>query len=278
MPPTSGHPDTAHNQEVPIKKKKGWPKGKSRKPLHWKKRGPGRPPGSGPNQRLAAEARSGAPQPPKIKMKPGRKPRSWYLQRAKEEEEAERQETQLGRLPQTPYRPGPDTSRTRHKDSDEEDFLPKPVEQKVPKRRGRPPKNPALRQPPPPPPPKPAPVSEPEDDDDDEEDEEEETQRSWEEEKPSRPPSRPMLSPSSTSCAPGPRAPQPRPQEREEEEEDEDEEEREDEEECSSRRPAAMTGSGSRRSEDHDADDEGDGHLEDKSSSSNNNNNNISSS
>ncbi|KAJ3604414.1 hypothetical protein NHX12_029155 [Muraenolepis orangiensis] len=287
--PPSAHPENlAHNQEVPVKKKKGWPKGKSRKPLHWKKRGPGRPPGSGPNQRLAAEARAGAPQPPKIKMKPGRKPRSWYLQRA--QEEAERQERQLGRLQQTPYRPGSDTGRTRQKDSDEEDdFLPKPVEQKVPKRRGRPPKNPALRQPPPPPPPKPAPVSEPEeeeDDDEDEEEEEEETtttktttlQRSWEEEKPSRPPTHPMLSPSSTSTsgAPGPRAPQPRAQDREEEEEEdeeeeeEEEEEREDEEDCSSRRPAAMTGSGSRRSEDHDADDEGDGHLEDKSSSGSN--------
>ena len=176
--PASGHPETLpHDPEVPIKKKKGWPKGKSRKPLHWKKRGPGRPPGSGPNQRLAAEARAGAPQPPKIKMKPGRKPRSWYLQRA--QEEAERQ---LGRLQPVPYRPGPGTAapvgRPRQRDSDEDDdFLPQPVEQKIPKRRGRPPKNPALRQqppPPPPPPPKPAPVSEPEEDDDDEDDEDDE--------------------------------------------------------------------------------------------------------
>ena len=33
-------PDTS----TPMKKKKGWPKGKSRKPVHWKKR-PGRKPG-----------------------------------------------------------------------------------------------------------------------------------------------------------------------------------------------------------------------------------------
>uniref|UniRef100_A0A3B4G9Y6 Histone acetyltransferase n=1 Tax=Pundamilia nyererei TaxID=303518 RepID=A0A3B4G9Y6_9CICH len=73
------------NPEVPVKKKKGWPKGKSRKPQHWKKRG--KPPGTGPNQRAAADgqAQSGNPQQPKIKMKPGRKPRSWYLQRAQEE-------------------------------------------------------------------------------------------------------------------------------------------------------------------------------------------------
>uniref|UniRef100_A0A3P9AVL0 Histone acetyltransferase n=1 Tax=Maylandia zebra TaxID=106582 RepID=A0A3P9AVL0_9CICH len=76
---------TDSEEDVPVKKKKGWPKGKSRKPQHWKKRG--KPPGTGPNQRAAADgqAQSGNPQQPKIKMKPGRKPRSWYLQRAQEE-------------------------------------------------------------------------------------------------------------------------------------------------------------------------------------------------
>uniref|UniRef100_A0AAQ5XVE4 Histone acetyltransferase n=1 Tax=Amphiprion ocellaris TaxID=80972 RepID=A0AAQ5XVE4_AMPOC len=193
----------ATNPEVPVKKKKGWPKGKSRKPLHWKKRGPGKPPS-------------------------------------------------------------------------EDDYLPKPVEQKVPKRRGRPPKNRALHQPPQPAP-KPPPTSEPEEEEED--DEEEETERTWEEDKPSRPPSRPLLSPSSSSSTSGPRAPQSRPQDTDmgDREEDDDDEERE-EEECGSmgsgggsinRRPAATPGSGSRRSEDHDADDEGDGHLEDKSNSNN---------
>ncbi len=64
----------------------------------------------------------------------------------------------------------------KQKDSDDEDdYLPKPVEQKVPRRRGRPPKNRTLLQPPQPAP-KPPPTSEPEE----EEDEEEETERTWE--------------------------------------------------------------------------------------------------
>uniref|UniRef100_A0A671YE64 Histone acetyltransferase n=1 Tax=Sparus aurata TaxID=8175 RepID=A0A671YE64_SPAAU len=270
------------NPEVPVKKKKGWPKGKSRKPLHWKKRGPGKPPG--PNQ-PDSQAQGGDPPPPKIKMKPGRKPRSWYLQRAQEEAEKQEQERQRlleqqldkdPQLLQTDDRKRVSRANTdnKQKDSDEEDdYLPKPVEQKVPKRRGRPPKNRAIR-PPPQPAPKPPPTSEPEE----EEDEEEETQRAWEEEKPSRPPSRPLLSPSSSSSTPGPRAPQSRPQDTDmgDREEDDEDEERE-EEECGSmgsgsinRRAAVTPGSGSRRSEDHDADDEGDGHLENKSNSSNN--------
>uniref|UniRef100_A0A8B9J368 Histone acetyltransferase n=1 Tax=Amazona collaria TaxID=241587 RepID=A0A8B9J368_9PSIT len=42
---SSLEPDTS----TPMKKKKGWPKGKSRKPVHWKKR-PGRKPGFKPNR------------------------------------------------------------------------------------------------------------------------------------------------------------------------------------------------------------------------------------
>uniref|UniRef100_A0A7N6AZH6 Histone acetyltransferase n=1 Tax=Anabas testudineus TaxID=64144 RepID=A0A7N6AZH6_ANATE len=249
------------NPEVPVKKKKGWPKGKSRKPLHWKKRGPGKPPGSGLDQGTAADSKalSGDPPPTKIKMKPGRKPRSWYLQRAQEEAERQQQERQRmlqqqldkgSQLHQADDHNSNRVCRTntdrdnKQKDSDEEDdYLPKPVEQKVPKRRGRPPKNRALY-------------------------------------KPSRPPSRPLLSPSSSSSTSGPRAPQSRPQDTDmgDREEDDDDEERE-EEECGSmgsgggsmnRRTAVTPGSGSRRSDDHDADDEGDGHLEDKSNSSSN--------
>ncbi|XP_035766511.1 histone acetyltransferase KAT6A [Neolamprologus brichardi] len=276
------------NPEVPVKKKKGWPKGKSRKPQHWKKRG--KPPGTGPNQRAAADgqAQSGNPQQPKIKMKPGRKPRSWYLQRAQEEADRQEQERQrlleqqqmdkVPQLLQTDDRNSKQVCRTntdrdvKQKDSDEEDdYLPKPVEQKMPRKRGRPPKN---RQPPQPTP-KPPPTSDPEEE---EEDDEEDIERAWEEDKPSRPPSRPLLSPSSSSSTSGPRAPQSRPQDTDmgDREEDDDDEERE-EEECGStgssggsvnRRAAVTPGSGSRRSDDHDADDEGDGHLEDKSSSS----------
>ncbi|KAM4576409.1 histone acetyltransferase KAT6A isoform 2-T2 [Odontesthes bonariensis] len=294
LKPVAGLPATPSEMplatpEVPVKKKKGWPKGKSRKPLHWKKRGPGKPPGGGPNQQATvdSQAQSRDPQPPKIKMKPGRKPRSWYLQRA--QEEAERQEKERQRLLEQQLDKDPqllqgDEHTTRRacrenkqKDSDEEDdYFPKPVEQKVPKRRGRPPKNRNLHQPPQPAP-KPPPTSEP--DEEEEDDEEEDTERAWEEDKPSRPPSRPLLSPSSSSNS-GPRAPQSRPQDvdmGEREEDDDDDDEEKDEEDCGSmgsgggsinRRAAATAGSGSRRSEDHDADDEGDGHLEDKSNSS----------
>ncbi|KAM9743026.1 histone acetyltransferase KAT6A isoform 2-T2 [Menidia menidia] len=262
----------AATPDAPVKKKKGWPKGKSRKPLHWKKRGPGKPPGGGPNQQAGADGQSRDPQPPKIKMKPGRKPRSWYLQRAQEEAERQRllqpdKEPQL--LPAGEHNAKAASRDPKPKDSDEEDdYFTKPVEQKVPKRRGRPPKNRALLQPPQPAP-KPPPTSEPEEEDEEDE-EEEDAERAWEEDKPSRPPSRPLLSPSSSSSHSGARAPPPRPQDVDvgDREEDEDDDERE-EEECggggAGRRAAAAAASGNRRSEEHDADDEGDGHLEDKS-------------
>lgn len=221
-------------------------------------------------------------------MKPGRKPRSWYLQRAQEEtdrQEKERQillEQQLHKVPQLletditkrVCRTNTDRDNTQ-KDSDEEDdYFPKPVEQKVPKRRGRPPKNRSLHQPPQPIP-KPPAASEP--DEEEEDDEEEDPERAWEEDKPSRPPSRPLMSPSSSSSNSGSRALKTRPKDIDmgDQEEDDDDEERE-EEDCGgvgggsgsiNRRTAVAPGSGSRRSEDHDADDEGDGHLEDKSNS-----------
>ncbi|KAK1154463.1 hypothetical protein AOXY_G28820 [Acipenser oxyrinchus oxyrinchus] len=70
------------------KKKKGWPKGKSRKPLHWKRK-PGWQPG-------AAEEEDRSPKteatPARPKMKPGRKPRSYYLQREAEARAAEQRE------------------------------------------------------------------------------------------------------------------------------------------------------------------------------------------
>ena len=82
LPAAPGDPPKT-DPDTPVKKKKGWPKGKSRKPMHWKQR-PGPNPGSGAGQGAGDRslAQSGEPQPAKIKMKPGRKPRSWYLQRA----------------------------------------------------------------------------------------------------------------------------------------------------------------------------------------------------
>ncbi|XP_042579438.1 histone acetyltransferase KAT6A-like [Cyprinus carpio] len=246
---------TAEMPEVPVKRKKGWPKGKSRKPLHWKKR-PGRKPGSGAGQTddtSLADPSSEDPPPPKIKMKPGRKPRSYYLQRA--QEEAARQEFEGSRLDQeqldnstledkTCNRTARALSPEKQKDSEEEDdFLQDFREPSKPKRRGRPPKNGNL----PPPVPKPPPVSEPE-----EEDEEED--QPWSVEKISRPPSRTMSQSSST------RVSQPSA--------DAEEDEERDDEDCDNgvnRRTAATPGSGSRRSDDHDADDEGDGRLEEKS-------------
>uniref|UniRef100_A0A8C2DMS1 Histone acetyltransferase n=1 Tax=Cyprinus carpio TaxID=7962 RepID=A0A8C2DMS1_CYPCA len=246
---------TAEMPEVPVKRKKGWPKGKSRKPLHWKKR-PGRKPGSGAGQTddtSLADPSSEDPPPPKIKMKPGRKPRSYYLQRA--HEEAARQEFEGSRLDQeqldnstledkTCNRTARALSPEKQKDSEEEDdFLQDFREPSKPKRRGRPPKNGNL----PPPVPKPPPVSEPE-----EEDEEED--QPWSVEKISRPPSRTMSQSSST------RVSQPSA--------DAEEDEERDDEDCDNgvnRRTAATPGSGSRRSDDHDADDEGDGRLEEKS-------------
>ncbi|MED6282732.1 hypothetical protein CHARACLAT_001417 [Characodon lateralis] len=266
------------NPDVPIKKKKGWPKGKSRKPQHWTKHGPGKS-GSGPNQD-DSQVQSGDSHTPKIKMKPGRKPRSWYLQR----EEAEKQEKERQRLHKDTellYREDHTTTSlrinetTKQKDFDEDDdYFPKPAEQKVPKRRGRPPKNRSLHQPP-----QPAPKLPPtsEQDDEDEEDEEEDIETAWVEDKPIRPPSRPLLLLSSSSSASGPRAQHSQPQDAEmgDGEDDEDNEDGEEEESGSlgsggssvTRRAAVTPGSGSRRSEEHDADDEGDGHLEDKSNS-----------
>ncbi|XP_053725963.1 histone acetyltransferase KAT6A [Synchiropus splendidus] len=274
----------AEKPEVPVKRKKGWPKGKSRKPLHWKKRGPGRPPGSGANQRASADSQpqSEGAQPAKIKMKPGRKPRSWYLQRAQEEAKRQGLEEQRQRqnhgidaqLVSMDERNSKRLSRTnpetKPRDSeDDDDFLPKPIEQKIPRRRGRPPKKPTLSQQP-----QPVRKQSPDSEPDEEEEDEDETERPWEEDKSSRPPSRPLLSPSSSSNS-GSRAPQFRPQDTEMvDREDEDDDERDEEDlaspdgniESVGRRTAVTPSSGSRRSEDHDADDEGDGHLEEKSS------------
>ncbi|KAI7812332.1 Myst3 protein [Triplophysa rosa] len=250
---------TADIPEVPVKKKKGWPKGKSRKPLHWKKR-PGRKPGSGASQTadssLAVPSSEGPP-PPKIKMKPGRKPRSYYLQRA--QEEAARQEFERSRLAQqqlvnstvkTSRAITSDLNPEKRKDSEEEDdFLQRFREPIKPRKRGRPPKNANL-----PPVPKPPPLSEPEEEDEDED-------QPWTVEKTSRPPSRTMSQSSSTK-APPPRASTDMADAEEDEERDDD-----DCDNRASRRTATTPGSGSRRSDDHDADDEGDGRLEEKSDS-----------
>ncbi|KAI4890562.1 hypothetical protein NFI96_008281 [Prochilodus magdalenae] len=252
--------------EAPVKKKKGWPKGKSRKPQHWTKR-PGKKPGDEADQvadtSLTAQS-SEDPAPQKIKGKPGRKPRSYYLQRA--QEEAARQELERGRLAQQQLEKPPledrackrrssDLDGEKQKDSDEEDdFLPKSTDPPKPRRRGRPPKNSSLQTPVP----KPPPSSEPNEEEEEEEEEEEaeDQDQSWTEEKPSRPPSR-TLSQSSSS-----RVPQSRDEDMADAEEDEERED-EDHSDPGSRRPAAAPGS--RRSDDHDADDEGDGRLEEKS-------------
>ncbi|CAO2611650.1 Histone acetyltransferase KAT6A [Lemmus lemmus] len=64
-------PDTS----TPMKKKKGWPKGKSRKPIHWKKR-PGRKPGFKLNQEIIAVSTQECIIEPIVPIKPGRKPRT----------------------------------------------------------------------------------------------------------------------------------------------------------------------------------------------------------
>nr|XP_044986445.1 histone acetyltransferase KAT6A isoform X2 [Jaculus jaculus] len=65
-------PDTS----TPMKKKKGWPKGKSRKPIHWKKR-PGRKPGFKLNQEIIAVSTQECIVEPIVPiLKPGRKPRT----------------------------------------------------------------------------------------------------------------------------------------------------------------------------------------------------------
>ncbi|RXM94802.1 Histone acetyltransferase KAT6A [Acipenser ruthenus] len=87
-PDLDGEPSELQPATPVKKKKKGWPKGKSRKPLHWK-RNPGRQPG-------AAEEEDRSPKteapPARPKMKPGRKPRSYYLQREAEARAAEQRE------------------------------------------------------------------------------------------------------------------------------------------------------------------------------------------
>ncbi|KAM7328818.1 hypothetical protein ACRRTK_012910 [Alexandromys fortis] len=64
-------PDTS----TPMKKKKGWPKGKSRKPIHWKKR-PGRKPGFKLNQEIIAVSTQECIIEPIVPIKPGRKSRT----------------------------------------------------------------------------------------------------------------------------------------------------------------------------------------------------------
>lgn len=64
-------PDTS----TPMKKKKGWPKGKSRKPIHWKKR-PGRKPGFKLNQEIIPVSTQECIVEPMVPIKPGRKPRT----------------------------------------------------------------------------------------------------------------------------------------------------------------------------------------------------------
>ncbi|XP_051976081.1 LOW QUALITY PROTEIN: histone acetyltransferase KAT6A-like [Xyrauchen texanus] len=270
--PEPSETTTTEVPEVPVKKKKGWPKGKSRKPLHWKKR-PGRKPGSGVSQTVDSSFAVPSvedPPPPKIKLKPGRKPRSYYLQRA--QEEAARQEFERNQLSQhqldnstpedrackkTAKALTVDLNPEKQKDSDEEedeeeeeeDFLQSFRQPSKPKRRGRPPKNATL----PSPVPKPPPVSEP--------DEEDEEDRPWLVEKTCRPPPC-TISQSSSTKVPQPRA--------NTDMADAEEDEEHDDEDCDnrvSRRTAMTPGSGSRRSDDHDADDEGDGCMEEKSDS-----------
>lgn len=64
-------PDTS----TPMKKKKGWPKGKSRKPIHWKKR-PGRKPGFKLNREILPVSTQECIVEPTVPIpKPGRKPK-----------------------------------------------------------------------------------------------------------------------------------------------------------------------------------------------------------
>uniref|UniRef100_W5UFH4 Histone acetyltransferase n=1 Tax=Ictalurus punctatus TaxID=7998 RepID=W5UFH4_ICTPU len=247
--------------EVPLKKKKGWPKGKSRKPQHWKK-GPGRKPGSGTTNQVAdtgLTAQSSEETPRQsVQSKPGRKRRNYYPQQTKDEgaraelDRSHLSQLQLEKPEDRTFKRRPLTSDfdcEKHKDSEEEGIFPQQTrEQPKPRRRGRPPKKANLE----PPVSKPAPVSEPE--------EEEEEDQTWSEEKPSRSPS------CNLSQVSGPRVPQNRDGDMADQEEDEERED-EDHNNSGSRRTGAISGSGSRRSDDHDADDEGDGRLEEKSDS-----------
>lgn len=244
--------------EVPLKKKKGWPKGKSRKPQHWKKT-PGRKPGSGAANQvtdtsLIAQA-SEEPQRQRVQGKPGRKRQNYYSQQTQNEgvrEELGRSQLSQSEKPEDQtFKKRPQTSDIdceKRKDFDEEGIFPLQMrEQPKPRRRGRPPKRQNLE----PPVSKPALISEPED----EEDEEDHT---WSEEKTSRSPSC-TLFPASVS-----RVSQNRDGDIADQEED-DERDEEDHNNSGSIITGAMPGSGSRRSDDHDADDEGDGRLEEKS-------------
>ncbi|XP_008069920.1 histone acetyltransferase KAT6A [Carlito syrichta] len=68
---SSLEPDTS----TPLKKKKGWPKGKSRKPIHWKKR-PGRKPGFKLNREIIPVSTQECIVEPIVPIpKPGRKPK-----------------------------------------------------------------------------------------------------------------------------------------------------------------------------------------------------------
>ncbi|XP_023668070.2 histone acetyltransferase KAT6A isoform X2 [Paramormyrops kingsleyae] len=264
MPGAEGSGATEEGVEpAPLKKKKGWPKGKSRKPLHWKKR-PRRKPGGGASQDTEEAPGEGPmapapeePQPPRIKMKPSRKPRNCYMQRAQEEvarQELERKqldEEVAGRRSRVADREShkcKDSEEDEEEDDDDEDYMDKRRDEK-PKRRGRPPKNVPL----PTPVSKPA-VSEPEEEDEEEEDEDEEEELSWQPEKQSRPVPRVLSA--------GPRAPQPRL------EVSEGMEERE-ESICAGKSLAVIAGTGGQRIEEHDADDEGDGHPGDKADAGN---------
>nr|XP_051688258.1 histone acetyltransferase KAT6A isoform X2 [Oryctolagus cuniculus] len=76
-------PDTS----TPMKKKKGWPKGKSRKPVHWKKR-PGRKPGFKLSRELMPISAQECVVEPMVPMpKPGRKPRMQEHEEAIEPQE-----------------------------------------------------------------------------------------------------------------------------------------------------------------------------------------------
>lgn len=240
--------------EVPLKKKKGWPKGKSRKPQHWKK-GPGRKSGNEvPDISLTGQCPE-VPLRQRVQSKPGRKRRNYYPQQMQDEgnqEEQDRSQSQLQleKPEDRGFKRRPLTSDLdceKHKDSDEEAIFSQQIrEQPKPRRRGRPPKKPNLESLVS----KPAHISEP----DEEEDEEDQT---WSEEKPSN-------SPCSLSQGSGSRLPPNRDGDMADQEEDEEKDE-DDHNKSGNMRTGSMPGSGSRRSDDHDADDEGDGRLEGKS-------------
>ncbi|KAM9163952.1 histone acetyltransferase KAT6A [Pangshura tecta] len=78
-------PDTS----TPMKKKKGWPKGKSRKPIHWKKR-PGRKPGFKLNrEKVPVSAQDEGVDAMISNSKPGRKPKMQEKEEPLEKKEEE---------------------------------------------------------------------------------------------------------------------------------------------------------------------------------------------